>query len=80
MSAKCQKRTSARQLFDHLVGSGQQTGHRDAERLGGLEVDHQLELGGLYNRQIGRLFAFQNASAVVSCLPIRIGDAGAIAD
>jgi hypothetical protein len=35
-------------LFDHLVGLGKQRrGHREAERLGGLEVDHQLELGRL---------------------------------
>jgi hypothetical protein len=31
-------------------------GHREAERLGGLEIDHQLELGRLLDRQIGRLF------------------------
>ena len=32
-------------LFDHLVGAGEQRGrHLDAERLRGLEIDHQLEL------------------------------------
>jgi hypothetical protein len=35
-------------LFDHLVGAGEQRGwHLEAERVGGLEVDHQLELGRL---------------------------------
>jgi hypothetical protein len=46
MSALCQKQTSTNS-FNHLVG-----GHlRDqwnskTERLGGLEVDHELEFGG----------------------------------
>ena len=33
-------------LFDHVVGAGEQ-GRRncDAKSLGGLEIDHQLELG-----------------------------------
>ena len=34
-------------LFDYLVGKGEHArGNSDAERLGGLEIDHQLELGG----------------------------------
>jgi hypothetical protein len=47
--------------FDHLVGSGQQ-GFRDgdAERLGGLHVDHQFELCRLLNGQVGRLGAFED--------------------
>jgi len=44
MSALCQKRTSA-QLFDHLVGGGEQCGRdRQSKRLGGFEVNDQLEL------------------------------------
>jgi hypothetical protein len=35
-------------LFDHLVGAGEQRrGHFQAERLGGVEIDQQLEFYGL---------------------------------
>src|SRR4249920_2641767 len=38
-------------LLDHLIGTDKQRGReRDAERLGGLEVDDQLELGRLHDR------------------------------
>ena len=37
---------SKKTLFDHLVGDGEQRGRDgEAERLGDLKVDHQLELG-----------------------------------
>jgi len=38
--------------------------HVEAERLRGLEVDHQLELGRLLNRQIGGPSAAQKLDAV----------------
>ena len=48
------------QLFDHLVGNRKDTsGKGEPQRLGRLQVDHKLELGGLYNRQIAGLFTLR---------------------
>jgi hypothetical protein len=53
----------ARASFDHFVGARQQRRrHGDAERPGGLEVDDQLNLGWLLDRQIRRFCAFKDAS------------------
>jgi hypothetical protein len=49
--------------FDHLVGEREQlVGDGQAERLGGLEVYHQLVLGRRLHREIGRLFALRMRS------------------
>jgi hypothetical protein len=53
-------------LFDHVVGAGEQRGrHREAERLGGGQVDHEIELGRLLDRDIGRLGPAQNLVDIV---------------
>src|SRR5262245_42327598 len=59
------RRLMAACSFDHLVGAGQQRG-RDfkAERLGGPEVDHKLDLGALLDWQTGRPFSLENATAI----------------
>jgi hypothetical protein len=40
-------------------------------RLDGFEVDHQLELGRPYDRQITRLLAFEDASGIIAGLTSR---------
>ena len=46
--------------------------HGEAERLGGLEVDHQLVLGRRLHRQIGRLLALEDAIDVAGRAPVLV--------
>ena len=49
--------TYCRYLLDHLVGAAEQCEwHSQAESLGGLEIDDQLNFCGLLYRQVRRLF------------------------
>ncbi len=49
-----------RQLFDHLVSSHQQClRNRYTHRLSGLEINHQLKLGRLLDRDVGDLAAME---------------------
>ena len=51
-------RSTQHLLFDCLVGAGEQAGgHLDGEGFRGLEVDQQLKLGGLLDRQFRRFRA-----------------------
>ena len=70
MYAKCQKRTLAR-LFDDLVGASDEC-VRDvnAQCLGSLEVDGQLDLGYLLDRQVGGLLALEDAASIDTSLPV----------
>src|SRR5208282_338320 len=59
------------QLFDHLVGGGEQRGRNfKTKRLRGLKVDHQLKRRWLHDRQVGGLRAFQNPARVDTSLTI----------
>src|SRR5271165_3289081 len=67
--------------FDDLVGAGEdRLRHGQAERLGGLQIDDQLEGGRLLDRQIGGLGALENLSGINAELAIYIGEARPIAD
>ena len=51
----------------------------DAERLRGLQVDHQFELARLQDRQIAWLSPFENSSDVVAGLAIAVGNIRSVA-
>src|SRR5262245_47539988 len=67
-------------LLDHLVGAAKQRRrHGEAERLGGLEIDGQLYLSDLLDRQVGRLLALENPPGVDADLTERISKTASIA-
>jgi len=82
---------AARCLFERVVGRrlrtisarfSEQKRRRDLdpELLCRFEIDNQLELGGLHNRQVRGLFALQDAANIDTCLPPCVRQVGTIAD
>ena len=54
--------------------------HGEAERLGGLEVDHQFVLGRRLHRQVGRLLALEDAVDVAGRPPVLVDQIRPIGD
>ena len=66
-------------LLDDLVGALlQDQRHVEAERLRGLQVHRQLELGGLLHRQVRRLGTFKDAIDVLRRTSVQVGRQGLI--
>ena len=69
------------QLFDHLVGAGQQprrNGQR--ERFGGPQVNDQLELGRRLHGKLARLGALEDLVDVIRGLAKLLREVGAVRD
>src|SRR6516164_4752756 len=70
---------SGRRLFDDFVRDGEYAGwNGEAKRLGGLEVDDELERGRRQDGQIARFFAAQDSASISADLAKGIGEARAI--
>ena len=62
-------------LLDHIVGSLLELHwHVEAERLGGLHVDHQLELDRRLDRKLAWLGALEDAVGIDRCAAEIIGE------
>jgi hypothetical protein len=56
--------------LDHSITSSARAsseGGHEAACLGGLEVDHQLILGGVLHRQVARLLSLEDAISIGRC-------------
>lgn len=67
--------------FDNIIGAREQCRRQfETERLGGLEIDEQLERGWLFNRQVGGFRAPKNPIHVIRAAPSQVGKISSITD
>jgi len=67
-------------LLNHLVGAGEERlRHGQAEGFRGFQVDDQLELGRLLDRQVGGLGTSENPADIRPSLAIYAGGFGSVA-
>ena len=70
-------RSKRNALLDHLVGEQlQRVGHFEAKRLGGLQVDDELDFGRLQDRHVGGLRAFEDLTDVDADLTLHVQNIG----
>jgi len=68
-------------LFDHLVGAAEQRRrHIEAERLRGLEIDHQLVFRRRLHRQIAGFLPFEDAIYVTSGEAVLVNPITSVSD
>jgi len=73
-------RRNKQDLFDDFIGTaGQDQRDSDAELLGGLKIDEELDFGGALDRQVGGAVAFENPTGIDAELMICIRIAGPVA-
>ena len=73
------RRGTAQASFDHLVGTQQEClGYRQPERLGGLQIDDEIELHGLLHRHVGGLCATQDLVDEVGGAAEQVGEICAV--
>jgi hypothetical protein len=69
---QCNKKS----LLNHLVGATRERKrHRDPKRVGGLEVQEQLDFRGSLYRQLTWLFAFENTGDIDAGETVSVRDA-----
>jgi len=68
------------QTMAWLVGTGEERGRdRQSERVRGLQIDYELELGRQQHRQVGRLLPVQDAACIDTDLLISFNAAWSVA-
>src|SRR5262245_33255170 len=60
-------------LLDHLAGAGEQrVRDGEPERLGGHQIDDEVEFGRLFDRNVDRFRPAQNRVDMLGCAPVEM--------